>query len=326
MSKIYASLSRLLVACVLIALACAAAAQQAYPNKAIRFIVPFPPGGSTDPVARIVGQKLTEAWGQQVVIDNRPGGNTIIGTEALVKSPADGYTVLYLGSTHLVNSLLFHNLPYDSMNDFAPVTTLVRSQYVLVLHPSVPANTLQEFIALAKSKPGQINYGTSGTGNPNHLALELFSQMTGIKMQHVPYKGAAPAVVDLLSGRVQVFCSVPASFTAYIQSGKLKAIGITGEHRSPALPQVPTFAESGLAGFAPQGWGGVAAPAGTPKPVINKLAAEIARIVALPETKERFAAIGQEPFITTPEEFAALMKTDLTKYTRIINTAKIKIE
>ena len=326
MSKIFTNLVRLLVASVLMALASATAAQQAYPNKAIRFIVPFPPGGSTDPLARIVGQKLTEAWAQQVLIDNRPGGNTVIGTEALVKSPPDGYTILYAGSTHIINSLLYHNLPYDSIKDFAPVTTLTRSQYVLVLHPSVPANNLQEFIALAKSKPGQLDYGTSGTGNPNHLAMELFSQMTGIKMQHVPYKGAAPAVVDLLSGRVQVFCSVPASFIPYIQSGRLKAIGITGETRSPALPQVPTFAESGLASFAPQGWGGVVAPAGTPKAIINKLAAEIARILSMPDTKEKLVAQGHEAFITTPEEFAALMRSDMAKYSKIITTANIKIE
>jgi tripartite-type tricarboxylate transporter receptor subunit TctC len=195
-----------------------------------------------------------------------------------------------------------------------------------VLHPSVPANNLQEFIALAKSKPGELNYGTSGTGNPNHLATELFSMMTGIKMQHVPYKGAAPAVVDLLSGRVQVFLSVPASFIPYIQSGKLKAIGITGDARMPALPQVPTFAESGLSSFAPQGWGGLVAPAGTPKPIIDKLASEIARILSLPDTKEKFLAQGHETFATTPEEFATLMRTDLAKYSNIINTANIKIE
>ena len=326
MNKIAARLAQRLITAALIAMTGAAVAQQSYPAKSIRFIVPFPPGGSTDPLARIIGQRLAEAWGQQVIVDNRPGGNTIIGTEAVARSAPDGYTILYAGSTHIINSLLFRNLPYDSIKDFAPVTSLTRSQYVLVLHPSVPANNLQEFIALAKSKPGQLDYGTSGTGNPNHLAMELFSQMTGIKLQHVPYKGAAPAVVDLLSGRVQVFCSVPISFIPYIQSGKLKAIGITGDARSPALPQVPTFAEAGLPAFAPQGWGGVAAPAGTPKAVIDKLAAEIARILSLPDTREKLIAQGHDPFITTPEQFVALWHADLAKYAKIISTAKIKIE
>jgi len=319
--------TRLLCASLVLALAGPAIAQQGFPTKMIRFIVPFPPGGSIDPVARLVGQKLAEAWGQAVVVDNRPGGNTIIGSEALVKAAPDGHTILIVGgSTHLINSLLINNLPYDSIKDFTPIATLVRSEYLLALHPSVPAMDLREFIALAKSQPGMLNYSSSGSGNLNHLAGEYFNMLAGVKLQHVPYKGGGPALTDLIAGRVQVHFNVPIGLAQHIKSGKLKAIAITGEARSASLPQVPTFVEAGMPEFDLKSWQGVFATAGTPKAVIDKLAGEMARTLTLPDVREKLANQGMEPFYSNPEQFAALMQAELAKYAKIIKAANIKFD
>ncbi|MFH0934632.1 MAG: tripartite tricarboxylate transporter substrate binding protein [Pseudomonadota bacterium] len=304
-----------------------AVAQQAYPVKMIRFIVPFPPGGSLDPVARLVGQKLAESWGQTVIVDNRPGGNTVIGSEALVKSSPDGHTILLVGgSTHLINSLLISHLPYDSIKDFAPIATLVRSEYLLALHPSVPANNLQEFIALAKSQPGKLNYSSSGSGNLNHLAGEFFNMMAGVKLQHIPYKGGGPALIDLLSGQVQLQFNVPIGLAQHIRSGKLKAIAITGDSRAAILPLVPTFTEAGLPDFDLKSWQGVFAPAGTPKAVVDKLSSEMGRILTMPDVREKLASQGMEPYFSTPEQFATLMNAELAKFAKIIKAAGIKFE
>ena len=302
-----------------------AAAQQAYPNKPIRFISPYPPGGSTTIMARLIGQKLTEHWGQQVLVDNRPGGNTIIGSEALVRSPPDGHTILLTANTHSINPNLLA-LPYDSIKDFAPVATVTSSEMVLVLHPSLSANNLQEFIALAKSRPGQFNYASVGTGGTQHLAGELFNVVTGTQMHHIPYKGAGQALPDLVGGQVQLAFMSPLNAIPHIKTGQLRAIAITGENRLPALPQVPTFIEAGLPGFEMRLWFGVLAPAGTPKEIIDKLATELARILAMPDIKERLAGLGMEPFISTPDQFAALIKADIAKFARIIKTANIKLE
>jgi len=327
MNRILSNMARLLIAGLLVALTGPAAAQQAYPTKLIRFIVPFPPGGSLDPVARLVGQKLAESWGQAVIVDNRPGGNTVIGSEALVKSPPDGYTILLVGgSTHLINSLLIKNLPYDSIKDFAPIATLVRSEYLLVLHPSVPANNLHEFIALAKSQPGKLNYSSSGSGNLNHLAGEYFNMLAGVKLQHIPYKGGGPALTDLISGQVQAHFNVPIGLAPHIKSGKLKAIAITGENRSASLPQVPTFTEAGLPDFDLKSWQGVFAPAGTPKAVIDRLSAEMGRTLTMPDVREKLANQGMEPFFSNAEQFAALMHTDLARFAKIIKISNIKFE
>ena len=311
---------------VLVALACGfATAQPAYPNKGLRILLPFPAGGSTDPLARLIGQKLTDAWGQPVIVDNRPGANTIIGTEALVKSPADGHTLLYTASTHVINPLLIQNLPYDSVKDFQPVAMVVRSEFVLVVHPSVPANNLQEFIALAKSKPGSINYATSGNGNPNHLAGEYFGMVAGVKLNNVPYKGGGPAINDLLGGQVQAMFSVPTAVVQHVKSGKLKALAYTGDKPIPGL-NVPSFAQAGLPQFDIGSWNGIFVPAGTPKPVVDKLSAEIAKILAMPDVKEKFAVQGQEPEYLGPEKFAALLAADRQKYAAIIKAANIKME
>lgn len=318
--------ARIFALCVLLALAGPALAEQAYPVKPIRFVVPFPPGGSTDPLARLVGQKLTEAWGQQVIVDNRPGGATVIGTEVVAKSAPDGYTILLAASTHVINSLLMHNLPYDSFKDFTPVANLIKSEFILVLHPGVPANNLHEFIALAKSSPGKLNYATAGNANPNHLAGELFNMMAGVKMQAVPYKGGGPAIADLIGGQVQVLFSVLYSVIPQIKAGKLKAIAVARETRLSSLPQVPTFAEAGLPGFDPKSWQGIIAPAGTPKATIDKLAGEIGKILAQREVSEKLINQGTEPYYLGPEQFAALMQSDSARIAKIVKAANIKLD
>ncbi len=316
---------RMLTLGMLMAIAGTSAAQQAYPSKPIRFISPYPPGGSTTVVARLIGQKFTESWGQPVIIDNRPGANTIIGSEALVKSPPDGHTIMIVNTAHVINPNLF-TTPYDAVKDFAPVATLVTTEYFLALNAAVPANTLKEFIALAKAKPGVLNYGTSGAGGAGHLATELFNTEAGIKTQHVPYKGTGPALTDLISGQIQFYFSPPIVTISHIKSGRLKALAITGEVRSPAMPQVPTFAEAGLPSFDVRFWQGILAPAGTPKPVVDKLSAEIARILKLPDVKETLATQGMTPLISTPERFAAVIKADLATLAKVIKSANIKLD
>jgi tripartite-type tricarboxylate transporter receptor subunit TctC len=300
-------------------------AQPNYPTKPIRWIVPFPPGGSTTIIARLTGQKLTEAWGQQVVVDNRGGGNTIIGSEAMLRAAPDGYTVLHVTSTHVINPSLLAT-PYDAIKDFAPIATMVATEILMVVNPTVPASNLREFIALAKAKPGQLNYGTSGSGTTNHLAIELFSILAGIRMQHIPYKGAGPAVTDLIGGQIQMFMNNALPLTPFVKSGKIRAIAISGERRLRSLPDVPTFTEAGLPGYDAKSWQGILAPVKTPRAIIDKLAQEIARIIRTPEFTDQLLTLGAEPFVTTPEQFAALMKTDLVRYAKLIKDANIKLE
>jgi tripartite-type tricarboxylate transporter receptor subunit TctC len=291
----------------------------------MRIILPFPAGGSTDPVARIIAQKLTEEWGKPVIVDNKPGANTIIGTEALLKAPADGHTLLYTASTHLINSLLVPNLPYDSFKDFQPIASIVRSDFVLVVHPSVPANNLREFIALAKAKPGTIDYAISGNGNPNHLAGEYFAMQAGIKMNSVPYKGGGPAINDLLGGQVKAMFSVPTAVTGHIKAGKLRALAYTGEKPLPGL-SIPSFAQAGLPGFEINSWNAIFVSAGTPRPIVEKLSAQIGKILALPDVKEKLAAQGQEPWFQGADQFAATLAADRQKYAAIVKAANIKLD
>lgn len=303
----------------------AAAAQQDYPNRPIRFITPYAPGGSTTVMARLIGQHLTERWGQNVIVDNRPGGNTIIGNEALVRSAPDGYTIMLGTTTHTILSSITKT-PYDPIRDFAPVATIGVAPQVLVLHPSVPANTVQDVIALAKAKPGHLNFASSGAGGPTHLAGELFNVVAGVKTQHIPYKGAGPAMVDLIGGHVQMFYSVPVNILAHVQGGKLKSIAVTGKSRLAALPQMPTFAEAGLPGYDVKTWNGVFAPAGTPKAIVDKLSKEIAAILAMPANKERLDAVGMSIMISTPEQFSVMIKSDIALYLKVIKAAKIRID
>jgi tripartite-type tricarboxylate transporter receptor subunit TctC len=323
--KFRTTLARALVVGILAALAGPVAAQQAYPSKPIRMIVPYSSGGTTDLLGRLIGRKLTERWGQPVIVDNRPGGNSIIGTDALAKSPPDGYTLMTMAIAFAITPSLLPT-PYDPIKDFAPVATIGRGELVLVLNPSLPANNLQELIALAKSKPGQLNYGSSGTGSPQHVAGELLNILAGIKTQHVPYKGATLAVNDLLGGRVQMYYSPPGDVLPFIKAGKFRAIAINGKSRNSALPQVPTFAEAGLPDFDVQNWFGVLAPAGTPKDIVDKLSTEIAKILVMPDIKEMLASMGVDPFISTPEHFAALIKADMAQYAKVIKIANIKLE
>lgn len=311
---------------MLAALAGNAVAQQDYPNKPIRFITPYAPGGSTTILARMIAQKLSDTCGQQVFVENRPGGNNVIGSEALARSAADGYTIMLTSNSHVINPNLYPKLPYDPVKDFAPIGTVSRVEYVLVAHPSLPASTLEALIALAKAKPGQLNYATPGSGGPGHLATEMFSTMTGIKMHHIPYKGGGAMLIDLVGGQVDLGFATPIEFVPQIKSGKLKAIAVSGETRLPTLPQVPTFAEAGLPGLDIAFWQGIFAPGATPKGIVDKLSAELGRILSMPDIKEKLVFQGMEPFINTPDQFAALIKADLAKFAKLIKTANIRLE
>ena len=311
---------------LLLAAAGAVVAQPLYPSRPVRYIIPFPPGGSTDPMGRMIAARLSERWGQSVVVDNRPGGNTVIGTEFLAKATPDGYTIGWAGASMFSTPSLISNLPYDVLRDFTGVATISKARNVLVLHPSVPANNLQEFIAMVKAKPGEFNYASSGVGTNVHLSGELFNQVTGTKMVHIPYKGSGPATTDLLGGRVQLSFQVPISVIAFINAGRLKPIAVSGETRLPALPQVPTFSEAGLPNYGWTSVTGIVAPAKTPRPVIDKISRDVAVILALPSTEEFMAKQGAEPFISTPEQTAAVIKEEVARYAKIIKEAGIKYE
>ena len=315
---------RVLISVGLLCHAGLACPQQPYPNRAIRVVVPFPPGGAVTPIAHIIGPKLRDAWSQPVVVDNRPGGSTIIGADLVAKSPPDGYTLLLTSGTHILTSLLT-TTPYDPLADFAAIGATDSVQVLLAVHPSLPARTLREFIALAKARPGELNYASSGLGSPNHLSAAMFEAAVGVRMQHVPYKGGGPAVADLVGGQVQLFFNSPSSLLPYVKAGRLRGLAVSGAQRLPALPNVPTFTEAGLPGFGRKGWHGYLAPAGTPKAVVDKLSIELARILAMPDTRERIGQQGAEVYITTPEEFAALMKADQTAFAQVIKDANIRM-
>jgi tripartite-type tricarboxylate transporter receptor subunit TctC len=302
-----------------------AIAQPAYPTKPIRFIVPFPPGGSTDPMARLAATKLSERWGQSIVVDNRPGGNTIIGTEAVAKAPRDGYTILLASSSLLTTPSLIRHLPYDVIRDFTGVATIATSRFVLVVPPSVPASNLQELIAYVKSKP-LINYASSGIGTNTHLSAALFNLMLGTKMNHIPYKGSGTLQADLMAGRVDLSFQVPISVISHIKAGKLKTIAISGDSRAAALPDVPTFTEAGMPKFRVGGWFGIVAPTGSPRFAIDKMSREMASILAVPETQDYLVRQGSEAFVSTPDEVTALIKAEVAKYAKIIKDANIKAE
>ncbi len=300
-------------------------AQQGYPNKPIRFVTPYAAGGSTSIVARMIGEKYTEAWGQQVLIDSRGGGNTIIGTDFVAKAPPDGYTIIYTAMTHVVIPQLLP-APYDPLRDFAAVASTDNAEELLVVHPSFPANTLKEFIALARAKPGQINYASAGSGGANHLAGEFFNELAGVKLQHIPYKGAAPAIADLLGGQVQSSFVVPINAISHVRAGKLRALAVSGNKRMSSLPNLPTFTEAGLPGYDAGFWRGILAPAGTPRAIIDRLSAETAKIIAMPDIREKLTSQGLDPYFNGPEQFSEMMRADATKYGKIIKVANIRID
>jgi len=311
----------------LLALFAAIASAQTYPAKPIRLVVPFPPGGATDILARDVAQKLTEAWGQQVIVDNRPGAGGNIGSELVAKSAPDGYT-LEMGTvgTHAINASLYAKMPYDHVKDFAPVILVAGVPNVLVVNPAVPANSVAELIEYAKANPGKLNFASSGNGTSIHLSGELFKVMAGVQMTHVPYKGSAPALQDLLGGQVQLmFDNLPPSLPQ-IKAGKLRALAVTSVARAPALPDVPTMAEAGLPGYEASSWFGVLAPAGTPPAIVAKLNSEIAKWLATPEAKEKLSKQGANAAGGTPEDFAKHIAAETTKWAKVVKDSGAKID
>jgi len=305
----------------------AARAADAYPAKPVRFVVAFPPGGGTDIIARAIAQKLAERIAQQVVVDNRPGAGGNIGTDIVAKSAPDGYTMLMGSAGPLaINASLFGKMPFDPIKDLAPVTLAASTPNVLVVHPSLKAATVKELIALAKARPGEINFASSGHGTPAHLAGELFNSMAGVKMVHVPYKGAAPALADLLGGQVQLMFSTMPPALPHVKDGKLRALAVTSAKRSPAAPDLPTLDEIALPGFEANTWHGVVVPAGTPRAIIARLNREIVAILHLPDVVERFSSQGAEALGSTPEEFAAYIRSETLKWARVVRESGAKAE
>ena len=304
-----------------------AASAQAYPSRPIRLVVPFAPGGSADFVGRLIAQHMSDAWGQSVVVENKPGASAMIGNEFVAKAPPDGYT-LTVGTLgpFAVNQTLFDHVPYDNIRDFAPVTLTGISSHILVAHPSVPVQNASELLALAKAKPGQLTFASSGTGNATHLTFELFKARAGIDIVHVPYKGGGPAMADLVGGQVLFSFASMASAVPFVRSGRLRAIAVSGGERSALFPDVPTVAESGLPGFASEDWQGILAPAKTPQDTIMKLNAEIARILAVPEVKAKLAAAGFDAKSSTPEWFGQFIQAETLKWAKLLTGIGIKAQ
>jgi tripartite-type tricarboxylate transporter receptor subunit TctC len=300
---------------------------QTYPSKAVRIVVPFAPGGTTDILARLIGQRLTEALRQPVLIDNRPGANGALGTEMVAKSAPDGHTIVmgYLGS-FAIGPNLYSKLPYDPVRDFAPITVVASTTQAIVMHPSLPVRSTRELIALAKRQPGQIGYASAGIGAPSHLAGELFKMMAGVDLVHVPYKGSGAAMNDLLGGHVAISFGGLAAAMPHVKAQRLRVLAVAGAARSPAMPQVPTVAESGLPGYDVSSWFGLLAPAGTPREAITRLHDEVVKILKTAEVKERLAADGAEVVANRPDEFSAYIKSELTKWGGVIKAARVRAE
>lgn len=314
---------------LLLTLSCGAAAwaqASGFPHKPLRIIVPYPPGGAVDPLARTIGQKLTEAWGQPVVIDNKPGAGTVIGTQLLAKSPADGHTIIFASSNHAVNPAMYEKLPYDSVKDFVPITLVALFPLMLTVNPDVPAKNVPELIALLKKQPGRYNFSTAGNGGATHLAGELFKSMAGVFAVHVPYRGSGPSVMSVIGGESQmtfdtVFLQMP-----QVREGKLRALAVTTSKRSQLAPDVPTMAEAGLPGYEAYTWVGALAPAGTPPDIVLKWQQEIARILQMPDIRARQLAAGLEPVGNTPEQFTQFMRTEMDKWAKVVKRAGIKAD
>ncbi len=297
---------------------------QAWPSRPVRIIVPFAPGGPADIYARAVGEKLGSALGQPFVVENRPGGGSIVGTDAAAKSAPDGYTLLMMSNTHTVNESLGPGKPFELLRDFVPVAPVNYSDLVLVVHPSVPASTLPEFLALARARPGAMNYASSGNGTPYHMAGELFKAMAGVDIVHVPYKGSSGARTDILGGQVQMMFDAITTMAPNVRAGKLKALGTTGKARSATLPDVPTVSEAGVPGYEAVIWLGLMAPAGTPRPVVERLNAEVTRATSSPEMREAWAKQGAVAMSMSTGEFARFMREDIEKWARIVKLSGAK--
>lgn len=304
--------------------AAAQAHAQGYPNKAVRLIVPFAAGGSTDIIGRTVAQKLNEMWGQPVVVDNRPGGSTVIGTDIVAKSPPDGHTLLVTPAPFTIVPSLLSKLPYDPQKDFEPVTLINTTPLVVVVNPGVPARSVKELVALARAKPGLLNYGSSGSGGSNHLAGELFNAMAGVKLVHIPYKGNAPALTDLVGGHVDLVFNGLTSALPFIKSGKLRPLAVTSLTRAGALPAIPTLDESGLKGFQAVAWNGLTAPARTPRDVINRINAGVVKVMKSAELADRLKAEGSDPVGSSVEHYSAFLRDEIAKWGKVIQFAGIK--
>jgi len=306
---------------------CGHVGAQNYPAKPVRVVVPFPAGGGADIFARLIGRKLGENLGQSFVVDNRAGASGIIGCEAVARSAPDGYTLLMATTgTHTTNPAVFSKLPYDSIRDFAPISLVAESPFVLLVHPSLPVKNVKELIQLAKSRPGELNYASSGLGSSSHLGFELFNSMAGIKVVHVPYKGLGPASADTIAGNITMTWDSITASAPFIKAKRLRALGIGSAKRSSLLPDVPTISESGLTGFELGSWYAIFAPAATPPEIIRALHREVVKAIAAPGMREQFAALGAEPVGGTPEELAAVVQRDLVKWAKVAREAKVKAE
>lgn len=299
---------------------------QAYPNKPVRIVVPFPPGGGTDLVARIVAQKLTDTWGQQAVVENKPGASGTIGSDLVAKSAPDGYTLLLQGTQHAINLSLYKQLPFDTVKDFTPVAYIALAPFLLVVNADVPVKNVSELIAYIKSKPGGLDYGSSGPGGGAHLAGEMFKTATGVQLTHIPYKGGNPALIDLLGGQIpMLFDPIPTSLK-HINGGRLKVLAITSAQRSAILPNIPTVAESGVPGFEAVSWFGLYAPAGTPAAIVNKINADVNKVLLMPDVKEKFAEMGAFSDVMTPAQFSKYLNVEIAKFAKAIQDSGAKVE
>jgi len=315
-----------LSAALLGALPVSHAAAQSFPQKPIRIIVPYPPGGPSDMQARLIGIELTKAWGQTSVIDNRGGGSGIIGTELAARADADGHTLIIMSGTNAVQPGMYPKLPYDLTRDFTHITSITYGPGIMVVSPALPVRSASELIAYAKARPGKVSFGSAGNGAPSHLSVELLKSMTQIDVVHIPYKGMAPALTDVIGGQIQFSIPTIAGGLPLSRAGKLRALAVTGAQRSPAEPAVPTVAESGVPGYQASNWYGFAAPAKTPRAIVDKLNRELARIMASPEVREKLLNVGMEPTTSTPEQYTEFIKAEVVKWTRVVKAAGIQAE
>lgn len=313
------------LAALLLATACGGAAAQTYPAKAVRIVVGYPPGGPTDVLARIVAQKLTESWSQQVLVDNRPGASGMIGAEVTARAAPDGYTLLMVPVTYAVTPSLFPKMSYNAEKDLIPVAQVAAAPFILVVHPTLPVRTTRDLITLARGRPGQLNFASASTGGIPHLAGELFNAMTGIRMIHIPYKGAAPATTDLLSGQVSLMFNNMLSAMPQVKSGRLRAIAVTSSKRSPAAPELPTIAET-VPGYEASGWYGTLAPSATPRELITKLNTDMNRVMRLPDVAQRLAGDGVEAVGTTPEQFGIYLRQEIVKWGKVVKASGAKAD
>jgi tripartite-type tricarboxylate transporter receptor subunit TctC len=297
-----------------------------YPAKPIRWIVGYTPGGTADMLARAVGQKLTEAWGPQVIVENRPGGGTNIGTEVAAKSPPDGYTLFMPTVANAINPTLYPKLNFDIMRDFVHITNFAKVPGIVVVHPSVPAKNIKELIALAKARPDELRHGSTGIGSPHHLAGEIFKSMSGVKMVHVPYRGASPALIDVVAGHIEIYFGAMVSTLPHAKSGRVRALGVTTLKRVAAVPDIPTISEQGLKGFETGSWFGVSVPTGTSRDIVTRLHRESVRIIALPEVRDRMAAEGAEFVGDTPEQFTAFLRSEIDKWGKAVRASGARPE